>query len=171
MLFILTSMKDLTIFVHINKFGVVFALINTCFIVGVGIYAMMDQKFNYTIVKKRDQKPSKKNDVWNVQLALFGTNIAPIMGILGGGFYLHNISLNIYRNSRRPEKAVRDIWLGYTCVCLSYMVCGTIGALGFQNPHLFEYLVKNNFVVAGNCLLMFNTKNVLATIIRLIIFL
>ena len=68
-IFILTAMKDLTIFVQINKFGVVFALINTFFIVGVGIYAMMDQKFNYTIVKKREQKPIKKNDVWNVQLA------------------------------------------------------------------------------------------------------
>lgn len=62
---------------------------------------------------------------------MFGSKIAPVMGILGGGFYLHNMSLAIYRNSRRPEKSVRDIWLGYTFVALTYMFCGTIGALGF----------------------------------------
>jgi hypothetical protein len=67
------------------------------------------------------------------------------MGVLGGGFYLHNMSLSIYRKARRPQYAVRDMWLGYTFVCLSYMICGTIGALGFQNPDYLPYLIKNNF--------------------------
>lgn len=64
--FILTAKKDLSIFVHINKFGVVFALINTFFIIGVGIYAMMDSKFKYTIVNTRDQNSTKIGEVWNV---------------------------------------------------------------------------------------------------------
>jgi hypothetical protein len=62
---------------------------------------------------------------------MFGSNFAPLIGVLGGGYYLHNISLPIYKNSKRPENAVRDIWLGYTCVMLTYMVCGTLGAIGF----------------------------------------
>jgi hypothetical protein len=104
-------------------------------------------------------------------LALFGSNIGPLIGTLGGGYYLHNISLPIYRNSKRPEKAVRDMWLGFTVVMLSYMICGTIGAIGFQNPDYFgSYLKDNNFVVAGDCLLMFPIKDTLATIVRVTIF-
>jgi hypothetical protein len=130
-MFILTAKKDLSVFVKISKFGVIFAIINSLFVIGVGIYALNDSKVKFSIVGKSDRKPIKKDGVWNVQLALFGSNIGPIMGILGGGFYLHNMSLSIYRKSARPEKSVRDIWLAYTFVCLSYMICGTIGAIGF----------------------------------------
>ena len=60
------------------------------------------------------------------------------MGILGGGFYLHNISLPIYRNSKNPKNNVRDIFLGFFVVCLSYIFCGILGAIGFSSKEAFD---------------------------------
>lgn len=85
------------------------------------------------------------------------------MGILGGGFYLHNISLPIYRNSKKPENNVRDIFIGFLVVCLSYMICGIFGYYGFSSKHIFGRSVEIN----ENFLNMFDTKNVFAIIIRI----
>jgi hypothetical protein len=59
------------------------------------------------------------------------------MGTLGGGFYLHNISLPIYQNSKKPEKAVRDMFIGFMVVCFSYITCGVLGMYGFKSNYLF----------------------------------
>ena len=53
------------------------------------------------------------------------------MGLLGGGFYLHNISIPIYRNSKNSKNNVRDMFIGFFVVALSYILCGTLGTFGF----------------------------------------
>ena len=53
------------------------------------------------------------------------------MGILGGGFYFHNISLPVIRNARNPENNVRDVMLGYLMVLITYILCGALGYFGF----------------------------------------
>ena len=56
-----------------------------------------------------------------------------------GGFYLHNISLPIYRNSKNPKNNFRDVFAGFFLVFLSYIVCGCLGYVGFSaGPPLFE---------------------------------
>jgi hypothetical protein len=62
---------------------------------------------------------------------LFSTNFAPLMGILGGGYYLHNIMLPIIRNAKNPENNQRDVVIGYTLVFISYIICGSLGYFGF----------------------------------------
>jgi amino acid permease len=56
----------------------------------------------------------------------------PLMGLLGGGFYFHNISLPVIRNSRNPENNIRDIVIGYVLVLITYIVCGCLGYYGFS---------------------------------------
>jgi vacuolar-type H+-ATPase subunit I/STV1 len=73
----------------------------------------------------------------NTEVLLFAANYGPLLGILGGGFYLHNISLPIYRNSKNPENSVRDMFTGFLVVALSYIVCGSLGALGFGSATQF----------------------------------
>jgi len=87
------------------------------------------------------------------------------MGILGGGFYLHNMSLPIYRNSKKPENNVRDIFIGFFVVFLSYAILGIFGYIGFSSVKIF-----GNIDIAENFLNMFTTKNVYANIIRLCCF-
>lgn len=88
------------------------------------------------------------------------------MGILGGGFYLHNISLPIYRNSKNPEHNVRDMFLGFLAVALSYIVCGVLGSIGFSNRSLFP----DADGVGQICINMFSTRSGIATFIRACVF-
>lgn len=63
------------------------------------------------------------------------------MGILGGGFYFHNISLSVVRNARNPENNVRDVFLGYLATFLTYVLCGTLGCYGFTGSHFESALL------------------------------
>jgi hypothetical protein len=90
------------------------------------------------------------------------------MGILGGGYYLHNISLPIIRNSKNPENNVRDVFIGYFLVFLSYVLCGTLGYYGFSGYYFTHTM--NEHEIKSNCLLMFDTKNVFAIVIRFCVF-
>ena len=72
------------------------------------------------------------------EILLFSAGYNHLMGILGGGFYLHNMSLPIYRNSKIPENNYRDIFLGFVVVCLSYIFVGVFGYYGFSSYHLWK---------------------------------
>lgn len=102
-----------------------------------------------------------------VPLAMFKSDIAGLMGILASGFYLHNISLSIYQNGEKPENAKRDMCIAFSAVCLCYIVCGTLGAIGFSNKALFP----NSNGVKDNCLNMFDATYVPASIVRVTSFL
>jgi len=88
------------------------------------------------------------------------------MGILGGGYYLHNISIPIYRNSKNPEKNLRDIFLGYFLVFLSYSICGVLGYYGFSSYEMFG----DRQGIEQNCLNMFGVNNGYAMLVRLCTF-
>mmetsp|Transcript_832 Transcript_832/g.1052 ORF Transcript_832/g.1052 Transcript_832/m.1052 type:complete len:91 (+) Transcript_832:1100-1372(+) len=89
------------------------------------------------------------------------------MGILGGGYYLHNISIPIYRNSKNPENNLRDIFLGYTLVFLSYSICGVLGYYGFSSLNLFP---GRDGIIEQNCLNMFGVNDFSAMFVRLCTF-
>jgi hypothetical protein len=76
---------------------------------------------------------------------------------LGGGYYLHNISLPIFRNSKNPENNIRDAFIGYFLVFLSYSVCGVMGYYGFST---FPMAIQQN------CLNMFGLNDKVAIFIR-----
>ena len=167
-LFTVTAKRDLGIFVKINAFGVIFTMIIITFIIGVGIYGVSTQ--SYKFVGTPSDMPAVDpigNDSSLVYLALVANGYNSLLGILGGGFYLHNISLPIYRNSRNPDHNVRDMFLGFLVVALSYIVCGILGSIGFSNPSLFPDSAGQ---IGQVCVNMFPTKNGLATFIRACIF-
>jgi hypothetical protein len=137
-LFILTARRDMSIFIKINTFGVIFTMIIIVYIITVGIMGI--SLTNYEFVWYKDNTGKDYNNHLangNTEILLFAANYGPLMGILGGGFYLHNISLPIYRNSKNEENNVRDMFMGFLVVCLSYNVCGTLGALGFSSSAQF----------------------------------
>jgi hypothetical protein len=130
---ILTAKRDLTIFIKINTFGVIFTMIIITYICSLGIMGIYHGGFEYeTFV---DNKNDEEFD--DSKVILFATAYSHLMGTLGGGFYLHNISLPIYTNSKKPENAVRDMFLGFFVVMLSYCICGTLGTYGFKSSHKF----------------------------------
>ena len=138
-LFILTARRDMSIFIKINTFGVIFTMIIICYIITVGIQGLSSTNYEYVMYKDNSPGTNYNNHLKNgdTEILLFAANYGPLMGILGGGFYLHNISLPIYRNSKNPENSVRDMFLGFLVVALSYIICGSLGALGFGSAVQF----------------------------------
>ena len=84
-----------------------------------------------------------------------------MLGILAGGYYLHNISLPIYKDSKNPKNNVRDMFLGFLMVCMSYIICGTLGVYGFANTDMFP-----DMKIMQNCLDMLPIKDPMGIVIR-----
>ena len=112
-------------------------MIIIAFIIGVGLYGLSTQNYSFPTTKDKIPNKSTSDPDDTIYLALISSGYANLLGILGGGFYLHNISLPIYRNSKNPDNNVRDMFLGFLVVALSYIVCGILGSIGFSNLDLF----------------------------------
>ena len=101
--FAVVSKKDMSIFVKIATVTVVFTFVIVIFDFSVGIYGI--SKGGYTFRMYRDNTndddahpiPSK-----TAEILMFGGAYNNLLGILGGGFYAHNVSLPIYRNTKHP---------------------------------------------------------------------
>jgi hypothetical protein len=127
---IMTSRRDLTIFIKMSSGGVFFITIVMLFIVAVGVYSTTNTEYTYSKIEW-EQHEASGDTGYLAYLALAQSTFPPLMGILGGGFYFHNISLPVIRNSRNPENNVRDILIGYFLVFLTYVLCGSLGYYGF----------------------------------------
>jgi len=110
--------------VKINTFGVIFTILIIVFICSVGIEALYTKKFEYRSVDFESE---------TVGIKLSSDGYPHLLGILGGGYYLHNISLPIFRNSKNPQYNIRDAFIGYFLVFLSYVSCGVLGYYGFSS--------------------------------------
>ena len=130
---ILTARRDLGIFVKINTFGVIFTMIIITFVCVNGFIGISHGGFEYTGYVDNSGDEKKGQD----KILLTGAAYSSLMGTLGGGFYLHNISLPIYQNSKKRENAVRDMFFGFFVVMLSYCVCGTLGLYGFKSTYSY----------------------------------
>ena len=128
--------RNLSIFVKINTFGVVPIFIIIIFIIGVGFYSMTNTSFTFS------NTPLEKGSYVG-HMRLFYKDFPPIMGILGGGYYLHNITLPIIRNAKNPQNNARDVKIGYFFVFLSYVICGTLGYFGFVGTRFVDALEIN----------------------------
>ena len=89
----------------------------------------------------------------------------PLMGILGGGYYFHNMSLSMVANARHPEKTTRNIVIGFFLVFLTYSVIGVTGVYGFTGTS-FAALAPSVNLIKENCLNMMTSDNKVATFIR-----
>lgn len=136
-LWILTARRDMGIFIKINTFGVIFTIIIILSICSIGVYAIATNKYEYHAFINNDKGNPLPVDPSAGVVLMFATQYSHLMGILGGGFYLHNISLPIYRNSKNPENNVRDMFIGFLVVAISYILCGVLGYYGFQSINIF----------------------------------
>ena len=75
------------------------------------------------------------------------------MGILGGGFYLHNISLPIIARNPNPKTNERDLFIGYFMVFVTYVTFGVVGYLGFS-AEAYKPRWKDG-AIQENCLFMY----------------
>lgn len=91
------------------------------------------------------------------------------MGILGGGFYFHNISLPVIKGNANPENNSRDVFIGYFLVFLTYAFAGVLGYYGFTGE-TFEQDSPSTLGIEQNCSVMFSTSSIMGTLMRLFAF-
>ena len=121
---LLGVLKDLSLFVKINTYGVIFTIVAILFIIKVGVSALL---FPNESIGGMESSLVPEIKMYDFE------KFPGLMGILSGGYYLHNISLPIVKNSKNPENNLRDLFLGFFLVFLSYSICGMLGYVGFQN--------------------------------------
>lgn len=169
---ILCSKKDLSIFMKIGSFGVFFIVFLMIFIIVVGIVAFGNSSFTVGTSSESNNVDWASNER---VIVLFNSNVSPLAGILCAGYFLHTCSLPIVRSSANPEKQIRDVFIGYLLVFISYAVCGSLGYIGFLGFSFSDYFESvESTATAGqidqNCMNMFDYTNVPAFILRLAIF-
>ena len=165
--------KDLGIFMKVGSIGVIFVFMLIIYIIVTGIVAFKNTEFvigTAESVSETDYSDSLRS------LTLIGSNMAPLAGILGLGYFLHTASLPIVRSAKNPELADRDMFLGYFFVFLTYVIIGSLGYIGFMGTNFSAYFIKKvGSDTAGeldqNCLSMFLYTDIAAFILRIAIFL
>jgi hypothetical protein len=94
-------------------------------------------------------------------LYLFGESPGLLTGTLSLGLFCHSVVLQLIKNNRKPENNQRDLFLGYTCVTLTYIIIGMFGYIGFSGS---EYSSK----FQGNWFLFFKSDNYVILVLRLL---
>jgi hypothetical protein len=120
LLIILTMIRKIGLFVKFSSYGVIFVFILLFFIIGMGIYGFTNTHY---VLYQTTQNESEIN--------LFSQNYPPLLGILGGGYFLHVITLPIIKNAKKPEDKAKNVFIGYSLTFLSYTLCGIFGYFGF----------------------------------------
>ena len=128
MMLVLCQGKDLGGFVKLNTLGCIFTVVILVFICHYGVRTLLSGD----LVWAQDLQTEVPHE-----LKLYGPNANCLIGILTGGFYLHNISIPIIKNAKNPENNYRDVLCGFLLVFISYGFCGTLGYIGFSNEELF----------------------------------
>jgi Na+/proline symporter len=171
--FCMTASRNLAIFVKINSFGVIFVGIVLAFICGMGFFGFTNTEyvFNKENYDEYHQEylDHPEETGYEALILLSNSKYPALMGILGGGYYFHNISLPVIRNSRDPSKNTRDVFLGYFMVFLTYFMCGVLGYFGFTG-YYFRQKDPSFVGMEQNCLNMFDIKSAPGTFVRLCCF-
>ena len=89
----------------------------------------------------------------------------PLMGILGGGYYFHNMSLGIAANAQYPEHNTRNIVIGFLLAFITYSIIGITGVYGFTGIS-YAGLAPSVNLIKENCMKMMASDNKVATFIR-----
>lgn len=160
----MTASRDTMYIQKINAFGVVFVIIFLIFIVATGVSSMGSTDYVYS-EEAFDTARAGTAGEYTALIPLFGSQYMPLMGILGGGFYFHNMSLCMVSNAKHPEHNARNIVLGYFLVFLTYSMIGILGVYGFTGMAFAQYAPSVD-LIKENCLNMFTSDNKAATFIR-----
>jgi hypothetical protein len=132
------SKKDLSMFMRIGSFGVIFIMGFVIYIIYNFFYAIETTSFVL------GTEAESNDTIWTDStrtLVMFNSNFGPLAGILCAGYYLHTCALPLIRSSKNPDKSIRDLFIGYFLVFVSYAVCGVMGYIGFMGVEFSQYFI------------------------------
>ena len=95
---IMTAPRDTMYIKKVNALGVVFVLLFLSFIFVTGVGSMKTTDYTYSKDDFADHKALQGEQEYQAYVPLFAKSVMPLMGIMGGGFYYHNMSLGKVHN-------------------------------------------------------------------------
>ena len=165
----MTAPRDTAYIQKVNAFGVIFVMIFLLFVVANGIsqiattnYVYSEEAFNDAQAAAAESPDAPQYTAW---IPLWGSQFTPLLGILGGGYYFHNMSLSMVRNAEHPEHNTRNILLGFILVFVTYSLIGVTGVYGFTGSAFAQFEPSVNMIME-NCLNMMSADSKIATFIR-----
>ena len=156
--------RDTMYIQRVNAFGVVFVVIFLLFVVYNGLKSLARTDYVYSTTAY-DAAVSDPDAPYTAMIKLSGSDYMPLMGILGGGFYFHNMSLSMVANAKHPEHNTRNILVGFILVFITYSLIGLAGVYGFTGSTFAAFNPSVN-LIKENCLNMFASDDNVATFIR-----
>ena len=154
--------KDLQIFIKMGSIGAFCVCVLILFVIIKGSASMSDPSTKYSFKLYNNTADSPQETPAPSYIYLFNKDFSNLAGVLCAGYFLHQCSLPIVRNSAQPEKNLRNVFLGYVLVFLCYCTVGSIGYIGFSS------LYPNQ--LTGNFLSLFDKSDPYASIVRFMIF-
>ena len=154
LLVLMTLPRDTSYIRRVNGYGVFFIIIFLCFLIINGIVAVFKTDYTYSLTQFQDYKSEKAvatDTDYLAYIPLFGFSVIPVLGIIEGGYYFHNMALPIIANAAEPEKNTRNIFIGFVCVCITYSIIGVAGVYGFTGIDFAEDEPSVN-LISENCL-------------------
>jgi len=120
-------MKNIEFLIKINSYGIYFVSVLIGYVFYTGIYSIFTTSYDFEY-KMNYNKPD--NEVRH--LYLFGDNPSMLAGSLSMGYFSHSFVLSMMKNNEKQENNKRDLFLGYCLVCLTYVLIGLLGYVGFS---------------------------------------
>ena len=123
--FPLLVMKNMTPLIKLNSYGIYFVSILLIFVIVQGFISLFTTTFDFQYIKNETDNPIK-------HLYLFGAKPSVLAGTLCLGYFSHSFVLPLMKNNEKQENNKRDLFLGYLCVMLTYIIVGIAGYIGFS---------------------------------------
>jgi hypothetical protein len=124
---------------RVGSLGVIFIVFLMIFIVAVGFKSLSNTEYN--IVSYQNVDDTNWSSTVRT-LTMFNLNFAPLAGDLCTGYFLHTCALPVLRASANPKNNIRDLFLGYVLVFISYSVVGIFGYIGFTGYNYSSFYLN-----------------------------
>ena len=119
-------MKKVNFLIKINSYGIYFVSILIGFVLYTGFHSMFTTSFDFQYIENKNEPDNKVRHLY-----LFGENPSMLAGALTMGYFSHSFVLSLMQNNEKQENNKRDLFYGYSLVCLTYTLIGLLGYIGF----------------------------------------
>lgn len=129
--------KDLKAFLRFSSISAAFVFAFLLVIVAVGVQSFQDTVFELGSLSAA--AGSLASDDSTRVLVVWGTNFAPLAGILNVSYYLHTAAVPVIRATNRPDRKYQDLAWGYFACMVTNIVAGVFGYCGFIGYSFRDY--------------------------------
>lgn len=138
LVFPLLILKDMSFLSKFNSKGFLFVSPLLIYVIYIGFKTIFTDNLHFEY----------KENIMGVKdrnLFLFGEEPGIITGTLSLGLFCHSVVLNLLKDTKNPENNQRDLFWGYLCVTLTYIIIGIMGYIGFSGSEFISEFKDNWF--------------------------